>query len=170
LTEVREKARARGTLIRVAIALGVAALIGLSIFGRLAYQAVNLTQVKPAEALARLDAARTRLGSGAPMIGVDASGKLVPAASERPREGAQASDPTRLEVLAYHRSNERLIEAHVPFWFLRLKGPAAEFALAGTGLDLEDLGLTADDLARHGPGLILDRKLASGDPLLVWIE
>jgi hypothetical protein len=32
------------------------------------------------------------------------------------------------------------------------------------------LNLTADDLERRGPGLILDHKEASGERVLVWAQ
>lgn len=45
-----------------------------------------------------------------------------------------------------------------------------QFTLRDTGLDLERLHVTGDDLARHGPGLILDQQRPNGDRLLVWTE
>ena len=60
--------------------------------------------------------------------------------------------------------------ASVPFWFLKLKGPAAQMALRGTGLDLEYLGLAAGDLERYGPALVIDHTRPSGDRLLVWTQ
>ena len=76
----------------------------------------------------------------------------------------------RLEVLGYRAAEERLVTAHVPLWFLSLKGPALQFAVRDTGLDLERLGLNADDLSRRGPGLVLDQVLKNGDRLLDWAE
>jgi hypothetical protein len=58
----------------------------------------------------------------------------------------------------------------VPLWFLRVKGPAAQVALRGTGFDLEALGLTADDLARSGIGVVLDDARENGDRVLAWTE
>lgn len=134
---------------RIALAMVVAGLVGLSIFASLAYRAVNIRTALPSEAVTRFEAVRQRFLNGA---------------------ASAVSEVKLLEVLAYRASEQRLVEAHVPFWFLRMKGPALEFALRDTGLDLNRLGLTADDLARRGPGLVLDQTQANGDRLLVWTE
>lgn len=76
----------------------------------------------------------------------------------------------RLNALAYQADGQRLIAANAPFWFFRLKGPAAQLALSDTGLDLGRLGLTAAELQRFGPALLIDHKRANGDRLLVWTE
>jgi hypothetical protein len=78
--------------------------------------------------------------------------------------------PTQLRVVAYRASAERLATADVPLWFLRVKGPAVQFAFRGTGFDLESLGLTADDLAQSGIGVVLDETRENGDRVLAWTE
>ncbi len=154
---------------RIVLSIAVAALVGSSIFGRLVYQAVDMEQVTQSEALTRFKAVHERFVNQATMLEVDASGRVAPAAS--PPEGRAGSrEVRRLEVLAYHVADERLVMAHVPFWFFTLKRPAVQFAVRGTGLDLDELQLTAENLARHGPGLILDRIFPNGDRLLVWAE
>lgn len=52
----------------------------------------------------------------------------------------------------------------------RVKGPAAQYLVRGTGLDRERLQITASDLERHGPSLVIDQARTSGDRLLVWTE
>jgi hypothetical protein len=75
-----------------------------------------------------------------------------------------------MRVLAYRRPEQRLVRADVPLWFLKLKGPAVQYALRGTGLDLERLGVTPADLERYGACVVLDETRANGDRLLVWTE
>jgi hypothetical protein len=58
----------------------------------------------------------------------------------------------------------------VPFWFLKVKGPAVQYALRGTGLDLKRLGVSPADLEGYGVCLILDQTRTNGDRLLVWTE
>jgi hypothetical protein len=45
-----------------------------------------------------------------------------------------------------------------------------QYAVQGTGVDLDRLGVTAADIERHGPGPILDETRANGDRVLVWAE
>jgi hypothetical protein len=72
--------------------------------------------------------------------------------------------------MAYHAGTRRLVTADVALWFLKLKGPAAQIALRDTGFDLERLGLTAAELARHGPAVLVDSTRANGDRLLAWTQ
>jgi hypothetical protein len=78
--------------------------------------------------------------------------------------------PTQLRVLAYRAPQQRLVHADVPFWFLKVKGPAVRYALRDTGLDLDRLDVSLADLERYGVCLILDETRANGDRLLVWTE
>jgi hypothetical protein len=154
---------------RFVLAITVAALVGFSIFGGLVYRAVNVEEASSSEALTRFAAVRKKFADQVPMLEVDASGRVT--RSKAPSAASSAvPGVNRLEVLGYRAAEERLVSAHVPFWFFSLKGPALEFAVRDTGLDLERLGLTADDLSRHGPGLVLDQARQNGDRLLVWAE
>ena len=101
------------------------------------------------------------------MLRVDAAGVVT---RRQAPEISQAVPPTRLRVLAYRAPERRLVQAEVPFWFLKLKGPAVRYALRGTGLDLERLGVSPADLERYGVCLILDEARANGDRLVVWTE
>jgi hypothetical protein len=150
----------------VLVGLMVGASLGLGIFGVMAYRAVTIDRAAPAEALRRFDAIRAAR-PGPPLLTLDDAGDVV--RREEPRTTAPAPI-RRLVVLAYHAETQRLLSADVPFWFLKIKGPAARYALRDTGLDLDRLRLTATDLARHGPSVVIDRVRSNGDRLLVWTQ
>jgi len=152
---------------RILLLLAAGAVVGLSIFGVMVYRSVDVEQADRSEATRRFAAVRAGFGEAPPMLDVDAAGRVVRRADP---PGALPRPLDRLEVLAYRSGDERLVSAHVPFWFFRLKRPAIEYVLSGTGLDLDRLQLTAADLERHGPGLVLDQTSANGDRLLVWTE
>lgn len=76
----------------------------------------------------------------------------------------------RFRVLVYQSAEERLVAADVPFWFFKLKGAAAQYAVRGTGLDLERLRITGADLERYEPSVVIDHVRPNGDRLLVWTE
>jgi hypothetical protein len=144
-----------------------AAVIGWTIFGVMAWQAVTVDEVGTNDAAERLSAVREAFGGTPPLVAYDSSGQLVR------RETTPPSNPapvTHIYVLSYHAANGRLVHADVPFWFFTLKAPAAQFFVRDTGLDLNTLGLTAGDLEREGPTLVLDEGDAGGDLLLVWTE
>lgn len=155
----------RGRIVAAAIAGG--ALVGFTIFGVLVSRAVTVEHAEASEALRRFEAVRSSLGHTPPLLTLDESGSV----SRRTDPPASSpARPSRLAVLAYHANARRLVSADVPFWFFKLKGPAAQYAIRGTGLDLERLGITAADLERHGPSVVIDHTRPSGDRLLVWTE
>lgn len=152
---------------RVLLFLLFGALIGFGIFGVLAWRAVNVEDAEAPEALRRFTAVRTALGGRAPLLTLDDSGNVVRRATPPTHQPPPLS---RLAVLAYQAGDERLVSADVPFWFFRMKSQPTQFLVRGTGLDLERLEITAADLAKYGPAVVIDHARANGDRLLVWTE
>jgi len=144
-----------------------AALVGLAAFVFLAWHGVTVEEAQPDDAMRRFIEIRAGFSGSDPMLRVDATGLV--ARRESPPE-SETVRPTRLHVLAYRAPQHRLVRADAPFWFLKLKGPAVQYSLRGTGLDLERLGVTPADLERYGVCLLLDETRANGDRLLVWTE
>ena len=141
-------------------------MVGLSIFGALAWRAVTIRRADASGALRRFTAIRARLPTTVPLVHRDLSGRLV-RSDAGPRQGASAS---RLRVLAYRVQEERLVEVDVPLWFVEVKGPAMQFALRGTSIDFQSLGVTAADLQRAGAAVVLDETRSNGDRILAWTE
>jgi hypothetical protein len=152
---------------RILTLLLVAAILGLAAFGYLVSNVVTVARVEDSDGSRRFLAARAAFGSARPMLEIAPSGRVVRRPSP-PREGAGHLE--RFRILVYQLQQRRLLEADVPFWFVSLKGPALQYAVRDTGVDLDRLGVTAADLQRHGPGPILDETRANGDRVLVWVE
>jgi hypothetical protein len=145
----------------------VAALLGLAAFAYLASNAVTVERADESDAAQRFRAVRAAFGSALPMLTVEPSGRVV----RRPRPPRQdTGDVKRFRILVYQVQQRRLVQADVPLWFVALKGPALHYAVQDTGVDLDQLGLTAGDLRRHGAGPILDETRANGDRVLIWME
>jgi hypothetical protein len=144
----------------------VAAAAGIGLFAFSAWRSVSIEPAAPGDALQRFTEVRSAL-KGEPIVQFGADGRHAHASAPRARQPMPLS---RLRVLAYRAREARLIRAVVPFWFLKLKGPAVQYALRDTGLDLDQLGVTPADLERYGPGVVLDQSRANGDRLLVWTE
>jgi hypothetical protein len=152
---------------RVVLGLAAVAVVAIGISGFLTSRAVTVEDASQSEALQRFEAIRAALGGREPLIGLDEAGNVIrraspPSSSPRP--------VTRLGVLTYQAGDQRLVTADVPMWFFRLKGPAAQYLVRGTGLDLERLQITAADLERFDPSVVIDHARANGDRLLVWTE
>jgi hypothetical protein len=137
------------------------------VFAYLASNAVTIERADESDAARRFLAARAAFGSALPMLEVEPSGRVVRRPSP-PRDGAGHLE--RFRILVYQAQQRRLVQAEVPFWFVSIKGPALQYAVRDTRVDLDRLGVTAADLQRHGPGPILDETRPNGDRVLVWVE
>lgn len=140
----------------------------MSIFGVLVWRAVSIETADQSEALRRFEAVHAEVGSARPVLDVGPDGTVI--RREAPPTTPSSSRPASLNAIAYQVAERRLIEARVPFWFFRLKTPAAQYAFREVGLDFDRLGLTAADLERYGSRVILDQTAATGNRLLVWTE
>jgi hypothetical protein len=145
----------------------VCGLAGLAVFAVLVWRAVTVEDAPRAEAERRIAIARAGLPSKAPLVELDDQGRVVRTTSSSEGTGRPVA---RLKALAWRAADRRLVSADTPFWFFKLKGPAARYALTGTGFDLDRLGLTPADIERFGPGVIVDYAGRDGDRVLVWTE
>ena len=157
--------RSRHLVRNAAGILVAAASVGLAVFAALAWRSVTIRTADQSEALRRFTAVRAGFTT-APLVHRDSAGRFV-----RRNPTTESQPPaTRLRVMLYRAEQERLVEADVPLWFFRIKGPAAEMALRGTSFDLETLGLTATDLERVGATIVLDETRDNGDRILAWTQ
>jgi hypothetical protein len=152
---------------RIVGLFALATLIGLGIFGVLVWRAVTVEDVERTEAMHRIELVRAGFQSHTPLIELDQQGRMVRAASPG---HASAAPIMRLKALAWRAPEHRLVSTDAPFWFFKVKGPAARYALEGTGFDLQRLHLTPADIERAGPALLLDHTSSDGSRLLVWTE
>ena len=77
-----------------------------------------------------------------------------------------------LRVLAYDPRAHKLVRVSIPFWLIRL-APGKHFSfLSDNGIDFDSdrVRVTADDLERLGPSLIIDQDDRHGAHVLVWTE
>jgi hypothetical protein len=147
---------------RVAISVLAAAALGLSVFTLMAWQAVSVRRIEPNDALQEFETVRARM-KGMPLVDRDESGRF-----ERRLTAASDAPVSALHVLAYHVSGRQLVRADVPLWFLRVKGPAVQYALRGTDLDLASLNLTPGELQAAGPCIVIDEVRSNGDRVIAW--
>jgi hypothetical protein len=149
-----------------AIVFVAAAVLGLAVFGMLAWRSVTVAQMDAGGALNNFDDAIALVPTTPPLVQRDGSGNFV----RHPSEPAAGRGATQLHALAYYVEGQRLVRANVPLWFFKVKGPAMRYALRDTGFDIDALNLTATDLERAGARVILDETRSNGDRLLVWTE
>jgi hypothetical protein len=144
----------------------IAGVLGVAVFGVMAWRSVTFLEVGPNGALDAFEEARMRVPSTVPLVQRDASGTFT----RRPFVKTPGPAPTKLHALGYHVDGRRLVRADVPLWYFRVKGPALRYAVRGTDLDLDALNLTATDLDNAGASIVLDETRLNGDRLLVWTD
>jgi hypothetical protein len=78
---------------------------------------------------------------------------------------------TRLRMAIYDERQHRIVRMQIPFWLVRLSGNKPINLQSSSGFDPGvQLTITAEDLERHGPGLVLDTTGRRGEHVLVWAE
>ena len=110
-------------------ALGIVVLCGLAgiaVFAMLVWRAVSVEGAPRVEAERRIAMTRAGLPSKTPLAELGADGRVL-----RTPLGEETVRPVaRLKALAWHAVDQRLVSVDSPFWFFKLKGPAARYALA----------------------------------------
>jgi hypothetical protein len=150
--------------------VGIIAMAGAGVY--FVTRQVQVTSVAPADADQRFAEARERFSGAKPLIELDRGGEVVRSRLGEAQE-ARAGSTQKLEVLhvlAWDADDERIIDVAVPFWLLRLsRGPIGQFDDAGA-LRRANLRITAEDLERVGPALLIDHRAADGGRVLVWTQ
>jgi hypothetical protein len=77
-----------------------------------------------------------------------------------------------LHVMVWDPKDERIITLNIPFWLIRMtKGRPIRLSAGDRDTVVTpELHITADDLLRYGPGLILLHKDAGGERVIVWAQ
>jgi hypothetical protein len=150
--------------IAVVCVLGVVAMfaIGLYFFS----QNVESRTTSPAAATREFEAIKAGFPGQAPLIELDRNGDVRRTHTDR-APSASTTSPKHLNVLAFDRSQGRIVQFRLPFWMLRMKADTT-IDLNGNRMNLEDLRLTVEDLERYGPSVIVDHVANDGDRVLVW--
>jgi hypothetical protein len=153
------------------VALGILGLIVLAGVGFYFFSRhVQTEAISAVDAETRFAEVRGRYEGVQPLIELDERGDLLRTNPER-QAPPDAPTPTALHVMAYDADDGRIVRLSVPFWLLRLqKGGSTHIDLGGRRMDLEELKLTAEDLERLGPALIVDHRDPRGARVLVWSQ
>lgn len=131
----------------------------------------DVDEVDDLEARERFERTLEESATGPAYILVSADGSV---SVDRSLEG-EPQDLEALHALAWSPQEGRIVHSELPFWFVRAK--STEHVNLGTLMavvmrDWEhlDLSVTEDDLARRGPGLVLDVTREDGARLMLWLK
>ena len=127
---------------------------------------VAIEEVTSTSAEAAFDEVHARFASKAPLLEMK---DRVVAQRNAPAADAPRASLSTLHILAWDPGEEKLARIDLPFWLLRLKETPIRFGTYATGLDDLKISLTASDLERYGPGIVLD-LIHERERALLWVE
>jgi hypothetical protein len=147
------------------VGVGLVAVVGYVIYQQFAFQATSTTELKAEQELKRVIA---EFDGQKPYL-VIKDGEPVISHEKGPGSGRPVET---LHIIVWKPDEQKVVRLNVPFWLLRMtKGQPIKLS-SNPDPDGEPMRLkiTAEDLERRGPGLILDYKEASGQRVLVWAQ
>jgi hypothetical protein len=144
------------------VILGISALAGTGAYFFLRH--LDTRSATEAEAKKEIESIRARFAGRPPMIDIldPRSGEIRIQRTTHPA-GLRAQT---LHVLTWKGSDEEVMRADVPLWLMRF---SSLNVLSHLGVAPARYRLTAEDVARFGPGIITD-YLDSSQRVLIWVE
>src|SRR4026207_313743 len=152
------------------VVIGVLCVVAIAGLGLYFFsQHVETRSASPANAARDFEQVKIRFAGQKPLIELDDHGRYLRSNTDR-TPPPNAKSPESINVMAFDPDDGRIVRLTIPFWLVRMKMRGATIDLNGKHVDLEDLRLTAEELERFGPTLIVDHKNPSGERVLVWSQ
>ena len=147
------------------VGVGLVAVVGYVLYQQFAFQAKSATEISAEEEFAQVVA---KFEGQKPYL-VIRDGQ--PVVSDEPA-AAPGKPIEALHIIVWDPDKQKVVKLNMPFWLLRMtKGQPIRISSDDEfGGDAMRLKITAEDLERRGPGLILDHKEATGERVLVWAQ
>jgi hypothetical protein len=147
------------------VGVGLVAVVGYVIYQQFAFQAKSATEVSADEEFAQIAA---KFEGQRPYLVIKGGQPVV---SDAPA-AAPGKPVEAIHIIVWDPDEQKVVKLNMPFWLLRMtKGQPIRISpdddFGGGAMRLQ---ITAEDLERRGPGLILDHKEATGERVLVWAQ
>jgi hypothetical protein len=152
------------------VVIGVLCVVAIAGVGLYFFsQHVETRSASPANAAHDFEQVKARFAGQKPLVELDEHGRYLRSNTDRTAP-PNVRPPESINVMAFDPGDGRIVRLSIPFWLVRMKMRGATIDLNGKHMDLEDLRLTAEDLERFGPTLIVDHKNTTGERVLVWSQ
>lgn len=145
------------------VVIGIGGIIATTMWFQ---QNVTVEGRAEGEAMAAFDVVRQRYAGRAPLLEMR-DGRPARNNAGQAGTGAQI---TTLHILVWDPDDSQFTDVSVPFWVLRMQTGTISFNEFVSDIDDSTGSLSAEDLERYGPGIVLDTTLRSGERLLLWAE
>lgn len=129
-------------------------------------QNLDMETATVAQAGRSFDEVRTRFKEP-PILTLDSRERVT--LTRQPPDKPAGERPNTMHVMAYDDEDSRIVRVTVPFWMLRLGREKIRLG-SGSDLQFEQLHITAEELERYGPALVLDHRGLGGKRVLVWTQ
>lgn len=96
----------------------------------------------------------------------DRTMQLVPGVESRKNPGTVSA----LNILVWDPDEQALARVSIPMWLLRLKSGPIELSQHIGDLGRSSARVTAEDIERHGPGVLFEHNPPSGERVLVMAQ
>ena len=151
--------------------VAIAVVLCLALVGGTAYwlySHVQTQELSSDSAAAEFSRQRARFAGQQPLVEMRPGAEPVVHRAAPVRGGAV----TTFHVLAYDPDDEQLIRTAVPMWLLKLAPKSSTSITSGDSVVFGRLNLSMDDIARQGPGLVMDLAdiPVRGVRLLIWTD
>jgi hypothetical protein len=146
----------------VVVVLGISAIAGTSAYYFLRH--LDTKQASEADTLRQFDALRAQFGPRAPLVEIVdlRSGDIRITRAPHP-EGRRA---TTLHILTWNSDGDRL-QSDLPLWLMRF---STVNIVSTLGLAPDKFRLTAEDVARYGPGIVAEVRQPGKSDVMIWVE
>ncbi|MGE5833866.1 MAG: hypothetical protein ACM4AI_05265 [Acidobacteriota bacterium] len=145
------------------VILGISALAGTGAYFFLRHlETRSATEV---EVKKEIESIRTRFAGRPPMLEiVDAKAGDIRIQRTPHPQGLRAQT---LHVMTWTGAEEQVMRSDVPLWLMRF---SSLNVLSHLGVAPERYRLTVEDVARFGPGIIVDYRDPGNQQILIWVE
>ena len=152
------------TLIAIAVVVaGFAILAGTGayyVMRHLETKTVSETEAKP-----DFDAVRARFKDRPAMIEISNLKAGDVKIQREPHPGGRRA--SIMHVLSFNKDDGKLLSTDMPLWLMRF---SSLNVLSHLGVAPERFRLTAEEVMRFGPGIVVDYRQPGENPVLIWVE
>lgn len=128
---------------------------------------LEIEETSPQRADATFEDIRQRFIAKAPLLEMQGADRIR---RNPPPDTAPRVSLTTMHLLAWDEGQRELVRFELPFWLLRLRDTPIRFGNYASGLDELNISLTAAEIERYGPGVIIDVSREGRKRALIWVE
>jgi hypothetical protein len=152
----------------------VVMVVGIGLIGGLVWMVTRQVSVQEVSAEIgeqEFEKLRAPFAGQKPFIELPADGDETDAVVHRELAKGTTGLVSNIHLRVWVPSDGKLVKLDLPFWMVRLMGSKPiEFRTDESGFRDLELKVTAEELERRGPGLILDHGTRGGERILVWTD